>query len=79
MDGNARAGQTHDVVHVGLEPARARRLAHDADHAAARRAAESTGTVAVERADANGCTYWITVKNLTAHRGHFEGRYAVLN
>ncbi len=35
--------------------------------------------VAVERADANRCTYWITVKNLTAQAVTFEGRYAVLN
>ena len=35
--------------------------------------------VAVERADANACTYWITVKNLTASTVTFEGRYAVLN
>ena len=35
--------------------------------------------VAVERADANRCTYWITVKNLTNQTVSFEGRYAVLN
>jgi len=35
--------------------------------------------VAVERADANACTYWITVKNLTGQPVTFEGRYAVLN
>jgi hypothetical protein len=35
--------------------------------------------VAVERADANNCTYWITVKNLTDQTVTFEGRYAVLN
>jgi hypothetical protein len=35
--------------------------------------------VAVERADANACTYWITVKNLTTQPVTFEGRYAVLN
>jgi hypothetical protein len=35
--------------------------------------------VAVERADANNCTYWITVKNLTDQPVTFEGRYAVLN
>lgn len=34
--------------------------------------------VAVERADATHCTYWITVKNLTANTVTFEGRYAVL-
>jgi hypothetical protein len=36
-------------------------------------------TVEVERADANACTYWITVKNLTTASVTFEGRYAVLN
>jgi hypothetical protein len=35
--------------------------------------------IALERADANNCTYWITVKNLTAQSVTFEGRYAVLN
>lgn len=35
--------------------------------------------VAVERADASRCTYWLTVKNLTAQPVTFEGRYAVLN
>ncbi len=35
--------------------------------------------VAVERASATGCTYWITVKNLTAATVTFEGRYAVLS
>lgn len=35
--------------------------------------------VAVERADANNCTYWLTVKNLTAATVDFEGRYAVLS
>jgi hypothetical protein len=35
--------------------------------------------VAVERADATQCTYWITVKNLTAANVSFEARYAVLN
>lgn len=35
--------------------------------------------VAVERASATHCTYWITVKNLTADSVTFEGRYAVLN
>ena len=36
-------------------------------------------SVAVERADATHCTYWITVKNLTAVPVTIEGRYAVLN
>ena len=36
-------------------------------------------TVAVERANANQCTYWITVKNLTARNVTFEGRYAILS
>jgi hypothetical protein len=35
--------------------------------------------VAVERANATQCTYWITVKNLTANTVTFEGRYAVLS
>ena len=35
-------------------------------------------SVGVERADATHCTYWITVKNLTANPVTFEGRYAVL-
>ncbi|MBM9513946.1 hypothetical protein [Desulfogranum marinum] len=35
--------------------------------------------VAVERANANQCTYWITVKNLTNKTVHFEGRYAILS
>lgn len=35
--------------------------------------------VAVERASATQCTYWITVKNLTPDAVTFEGRYAVLN
>lgn len=36
-------------------------------------------TVAVERANATQCTYWITVKNLTANPVTFEGRFAVLS
>ncbi len=35
--------------------------------------------VAVERANATQCTFWITVKNLTAVTVTFEGRYAVLS
>ncbi len=35
--------------------------------------------VAVERANATQCTYWITVKNLTGANVTFEARYAVLN
>jgi hypothetical protein len=35
--------------------------------------------VAVERADADHCTYWITITNLTAQNVGFEMRYAVLN
>jgi hypothetical protein len=42
-------------------------------------AAELDWDVAVERADANNCTYWITVKNLTSAPVTFEGRFAVLN
>jgi hypothetical protein len=35
-------------------------------------------SVAVERATATHCTYWITVKNLTASNLTFEARYAIL-
>jgi len=35
--------------------------------------------VAVERAEPERCTYWITVKNLTTQTVTFEARYAVLN
>lgn len=35
--------------------------------------------VAVERADAQHLTYWLTVSNKTAQTVNFEGRYAVLN
>jgi hypothetical protein len=35
--------------------------------------------VNVERADANNCTYWITVRNLSGASVNFEARYAVLN
>jgi hypothetical protein len=35
--------------------------------------------VAVERANATQCTYWITVKNLTSNPVAFEGRYAILS
>jgi hypothetical protein len=42
-------------------------------------APEVEWSVAVERADASRCTYWITVKNLTSVPVTFEGRYAVLN
>jgi glycyl-tRNA synthetase alpha subunit len=35
--------------------------------------------VAVERANATQCTYWITVKNLTSNPVTFEGRYAILS
>lgn len=42
-------------------------------------APEINWTVEVERADANACTYWITVRNLTPATVTFEGRYAVLN
>jgi hypothetical protein len=36
-------------------------------------------TVAVERANAAQCTYWITVKNLTSDPVRFEGRYDLLS
>lgn len=35
--------------------------------------------VAVERATSTQCTYWLTVKNLTAVPVTFEGRYAILS
>ena len=35
--------------------------------------------VAVERYNPTQCTYWITVRNLTANAITFEGRYAVLS
>jgi len=39
---------------------------------------ELNWSVAVQRADASHCTYWITVTNLTAVTLTFEGRYAIL-
>lgn len=36
-------------------------------------------SVQVERAEAGKCTYWLTVRNLTASNVTFEGRYAILN
>jgi hypothetical protein len=42
-------------------------------------APEVDWSVAVERANATQCTYWITVVNRTASAVTFEGRYAVLN
>lgn len=36
-------------------------------------------TVQVERANATQCTYWITVRNLTADPVRFEGRFDVLS
>jgi hypothetical protein len=36
-------------------------------------------SVAVERASATHCTYWITVKNQTSRTVRFEGRYDVLS
>jgi hypothetical protein len=35
--------------------------------------------VMVERANATQCTYWVTVKNLSASAVTFEGRYGVLS
>lgn len=35
--------------------------------------------VAVERANATRCTYWITVKNLTSSTVTFEGRFAIFS
>ena len=42
-------------------------------------APEVSWEVAVERANATHCTYWITVKNLTTSSITFEARYAVLS
>jgi hypothetical protein len=39
---------------------------------------EVSWSVAVQRADANNVTYWITVTNLTNAAVTFEGRYAIL-
>ena len=36
-------------------------------------------SVAVERASATQCTYWITVKNQTSRTVRFEGRYDILS
>lgn len=36
-------------------------------------------SVSVERANATQCTYWMTVKNLTAASVTFEARFAVLS
>lgn len=41
-------------------------------------APEIQWTVAVERASATACTYWITVTNLTNVSVAIEGRYAIL-
>jgi hypothetical protein len=38
-----------------------------------------TWKVAVERASATACTYWISVTNLTGDRVKFEGRYDILS
>jgi len=42
-------------------------------------APELNWSVAVQRADPNNVTYWITATNLSANTITFEGRYAVLN
>ena len=39
---------------------------------------EISWSVAVQRADASHCTYWITVTNLTGTPVTFEARYAIL-
>jgi hypothetical protein len=38
-----------------------------------------SSTVQIERANANQCSYWITVKNLTPESVRFEGRYDILS
>jgi hypothetical protein len=35
--------------------------------------------VAVERASSTMITYWITIRNITAHATNIEARYAVMN
>jgi photosystem II stability/assembly factor-like uncharacterized protein len=42
-------------------------------------APQLTWTVRVERASAEFVTYWITVRNLTAHPVSFQGRYCILS
>lgn len=42
-------------------------------------APELEWSVAVERANATQCTYWITIKNLTSNNVNFEARYGVLS
>jgi hypothetical protein len=39
---------------------------------------EISWSVAVQRADASHCTYWISVSNLTGTPVTFEARYAIL-
>lgn len=39
--------------------------------------AEVDWDVAVQRVTEDSCTYWITVRNRSAHAVEFEGRYAV--
>ena len=40
---------------------------------------EISWSVAVERADATNCTYWLTISNPSSNAITFEGRYAVLS
>ena len=42
-------------------------------------AAQVDWDVAVERANATQCTYWLTVKNLTGATVNYDGRFAVLS
>lgn len=35
--------------------------------------------VSIERASATDLTYWITIRNFTAHPINIEARYAILN
>ncbi len=42
-------------------------------------APQVTWNVQVERADAERCTYWVTVTNLTGAPVSFEGRYCILS
>ena len=66
------------LVHLGLAGAR-HVIWHIMSTTVAIGAPSIDWDVAVERANQTQCTYWITVKNLTAQTLTFEGRYAVLS
>lgn len=76
--GTLAAGQTHRWFTFGWDPSK--HIVWYVMPTTPRNGAPSLNwTVEVERAAANGTTYWITVKNLTTVPISFEGRYAVLN